>query len=279
MSSFGFSVAGLSVEVAGPGAFRQREHFAPTGPATLRLRSEFTAEVMRPKGQAIIECDTWAAFAGDDSLSLVSQLRSWSPREVARVDLDSQGRDGRLLIRTGLEVDPLDYPLDQLLTIHLLQKHGGLLLHAACVVSNGRAFVVAGPSGEGKTTFARAASQHSELTVLTDERVVLRKCDGQWFAYGTPWVGEGRFSDAGSAPLSGIFLLKKSDRDELTVLSPIRALASLVGCHFPAGWIGDTASQLEPLEELVADVRCSRLRTRLGGDALELVLESESESC
>lgn len=279
MGSFGFGVAELSVQVEGQGCWRQRSSFAPSSSATLLLRAETSSETLRPPGTPIVECDTWAAFSKGGSLCLLSQLRSWSPREVACIELRQGSPEGRLLMRPGLEVDPLDYPLDQLLTIHLLQEHGGLLLHAACVAMGGRAYVIAGPSGEGKTTFARAAADVDSVTVLTDERVVLRKRDGRWVAYGTPWSGEGHFTNPGSAPLAGIYLLEKSDQDHVRPLSPVRAMASLTRCHFPAAWIGNTASQIAPLEELVADVPCFALRTRLHGKAHCLVLGAEEPGC
>jgi hypothetical protein len=138
---------------------------------------------------------------------------------------------------------------------------------------NGRAVVVAGPSGEGKTTLACAASVLPGVTVLTDERVALRRAGRRWIADGTPWPGQGRFARAASAPVAGVFVLHKSDRVEASSLTPIRALAGLVRCHFPAGWIGGEAAQLEPLEALVRDVPCFRLRTRLGGDAHLVVVD------
>jgi hypothetical protein len=49
----------------------------------------------------------------------------------------------------------------------LLAEQGGLLVHAASAIRNGRAFLFAGVSGAGKTTIARLAPP--DVTLLTDE--------------------------------------------------------------------------------------------------------------
>ena len=62
------------------------------------------------------------------------------------------------------------YSIDAVLRIvHslVLAGQGGLLVHAASVVRNGRAFLFAGVSGAGKTTRARLAPP--DATLLTDE--------------------------------------------------------------------------------------------------------------
>jgi hypothetical protein len=272
MTRFGFQVGDLVVEVEGTGPFRGRERFAPRAEPDLVLQASYCAEPLRPAGVATIECDTWAAFTSGKDVSLVSQLRHWSPPEFARIDVTKGSRTGTLLMRPGLTQDPLDYPLDQLLTIHLLHQRGGMLLHAACLMHRGRTFVVAGPSGAGKTTLARAAAALPGVTVLTDERVVVRLHEGRWFADGTPWVGEGSFAHPASGPLAGIFILDKSNVDRVERLSPVRAMAALLGCHFPAAWSASDEDQLKPLEELVAAVPAYRLQTRLGGVAHRLVV-------
>ena len=77
----------------------------------------------------------------------------------------------------------------------ILARQGGLLVHAASVVRNGRAFVFAGVSGAGKTTIARLAPP--DVTLLTDEISYLRP-ESQDTGYGTENTGHG-IRDTGNA--------------------------------------------------------------------------------
>src|SRR5213592_4448673 len=68
------------------------------------------------------------------------------------------------------------YSIDAVLRIvHslVLAGQGGMLVHAASAVRNGRAFLFAGVSGAGKTTISRLAPP--DATLLTDEISYLRR--------------------------------------------------------------------------------------------------------
>ena len=83
------------------------------------------------------------------------------------------------------------YAIDSVLRIvHtlMLAPQGGFLLHASSAVRNGKAFLFSGVSEAGKTTMARLAPP--DVALLTDEASYVRKLDGQYFAYGTPFAGE-----------------------------------------------------------------------------------------
>jgi hypothetical protein len=99
----------------------------------------------------------------------------------------------------------------RLLCATLLLDAGGVMLHAAGVVVDGRALVFCGPSGCGKTTIARLAGRRR---VLSDETTALRPSGDGWRACATPFFGEGgpvMGQRNGAAPVRALFFLEKSD--------------------------------------------------------------------
>jgi hypothetical protein len=123
-----------------------------------------------------------------------------------------------------------EYALDSALRVlltRLLLPAPGFLLHAATVVQNGRAYVFMGRSGAGKSTVASLSPRGG---VLTDELSLLRRVDGAWYAYGTPFWGE--FRAAGQnrrVPLASVFALAQARRNRTVALAPRQALAGLLG--------------------------------------------------
>jgi hypothetical protein len=108
----------------------------------------------------------------------------------------------------------LPHPLDQLLFLPPLARRDGFLVHACAAAFDGKAFVFAGHSGDGKTTLARLL-QSEGVELLSDERVAIRR-DGEGFrAFGTPWPGEGDVVSAASYPLGGVFILRKALRHRI----------------------------------------------------------------
>jgi hypothetical protein len=119
----------------------------------------------------------------------------------------------------------LDSLLRVLLSWKLLGCHG-FLLHAATVVRNGKAYIFTGRSGAGKST---VASLSPEGSVLTDEISLLRRENGMWRAYGTPFWGEFRAAGSNtSAPVAGIFRLLQAAENRVTVLRTVAILRALL---------------------------------------------------
>jgi hypothetical protein len=90
----------------------------------------------------------------------------------------------------------------------MLAREGGLLIHAASAVRNGRAFLFTGVSGAGKTTISRLAPPETNL--LTDEISYVRRDGTRYVAYGTPFAGE--LAEPGEnikAPVAGLYFLEK----------------------------------------------------------------------
>jgi hypothetical protein len=160
----------------------------------------------------------------DEDLQVRSEGGRWRLRRGDfRAEWDPETRRG--WIRQRLSPYAADSVLRIVHTL-LLSRERGFLLHASSVVRNGRAYLFTGPSGAGKTTIARLAP--GDTTVLTDEISYVRRVDGRYRAYGTPFAGE--WSDAGapiSAPIAAVFSLAWAadpGRDALTEGAAVRLL-------------------------------------------------------
>ena len=125
---------------------------------------------------------------------------------------------------------PNPYSIDSVLRIvHtlMLAPEGGFLVHASSAVRNGKAFLFSGVSEAGKTTMARLAP--ADVSVLTDEASYVRKVDGRYFAYGTPFAGEmGKPGKNISAPIAALYLLKKGPDNRIEALEPAAAVRRLL---------------------------------------------------
>ena len=141
-----------------------------------------------------------------------------------RAEWDPVSRRG--LVRQS----PNPYSIDAVLRIvHslVLAGQGGLLVHAASVVRNGRAFLFAGVSGAGKTTLARLAPP--DATLLTDEISYLRQDGGGYTAYGTPFAGElAKPGENIRAPLAALYLLRQGGANKVEPVGAAEAVRPLL---------------------------------------------------
>ena len=87
-----------------------------------------------------------------------------------------------------------------------LVLHGGFYLHASAVVFDGRAYLFSGPSGAGKSTHSRLwQAAFPGVQVINDDKPALRRLQGVWYAYGTPWCGKDGINRNEKAPLACAF--------------------------------------------------------------------------
>ena len=167
------------------------------------------------------------------------------------------------------------YPLDDLLFQHHLAHRGELVVHGAGSWWRAGRSCLAGPSGAGKTTSARLWRRHRpQAVVLSDDRVVLRVRGGRWWAFGTPWHGEGRFQDPAGAPLRGLFLLRQARRTAVRDVGAAEACARLCGLTFPPRWDRVAVDRvLQACARLVRDVPVRELHFRPDRSAVDQVRE------
>ncbi len=135
--------------------------------------------------------------AGPSTSATILTVASWSTRPRTQVfsitsssSMKRTGVNCGAASRPGVLVFSCLIPLDQLLFLAPLAHTNGLLLHASGAVIDGKAFVFAGHSGDGKTTLSRLLAAEG-LELLSDERIALRREGESFRAYGTPWPGEG----------------------------------------------------------------------------------------
>jgi hypothetical protein len=139
----------------------------------------------------------------------------------------------------------------------LLQKKGALL-HASGVVNKGKAYIFFGPSESGKTTITRLSAGK---LVLSDETIAVRKKNGRFFAYSTPFAGEYGKADANKgAPLGAIFFIIKAKKFGHQSVPPIQALGELLSNNLISVFDRVMAEYvLGALTPLVKTVPCYRL--------------------
>lgn len=111
-----------------------------------------------------------------------------------------------------------------------LLRFDGLMLHASAVALDGKAYLFSGPCGVGKSTHTKLwrAVFGEDVTVFNDDKPALRRLNGRWYAYGTPWCGKDGINVNMKVPLAGICFLKQSDRNEIRRIEGKHALAKVI---------------------------------------------------
>ncbi len=220
---------------------------------------------LEPSGRLLFDSGmVWRLYedSGEHTFRFSSPVLGPIPYKELRVTRDF--RKGEIILHgpyVGSEpVDPLEYPLDELLVVNRLGQGLGCELHACGIIDGeGRGWLFCGHSGAGKSTLAKLWSSR-RVTVLSDDRIVLREVDGEIRMFGTPWHGEAGFSVAEDAPLAGILVLGHAPRNEIESLARPEAVSELMARAFlPFFEAMALETAMDTLSTAASEAPCGRL--------------------
>lgn len=185
-----------------------------------------------------------------------------------------------LLNRSALagypNINPLQYPTDELLFTNYLAHHGlGVEVHGCGLVDSktgGHLFL--GHSGAGKSTTSRLWKSMRSAKILSDDRIILRLQDGELWMYGTPWHGEEVFASADRARINRIFILQHGRRNRFAKIPYARAVAELFARSFPPFHSSSgLANTVDFLDRALASTPCYEFEFTPDARAIDAVLQ------
>lgn len=230
------------------------------------LKAAWTEEHIVPKGAQVFDSGSVWKLYDNGNPCFIFQSDKVGPWPYKCAIFDKDYKQGTVWLykpyfKERWAADPLEYPLDEILMVQLLAQHGGIDVHAAGVVdSKSRGHLFLGMSGAGKSTMAGLWLSNNRGTVLSDDRMVIRKFDQKLHMYGTPWHGTQALAQARSAPLHALYFLRKDTRASTQRLSKTDFLARLYATSFlPFFDRQSVAKSLDFFEEIYARVPCYEL--------------------
>jgi hypothetical protein len=242
------SVGGITLRVcsedpqlASPGRGSLAPFSADHGRADVDIHARWTDAAPEHQGTMLFDSGgAWQLQKSDDDFVFTfrSSIGGPAPYKVAKFNRSITTGDVQLHRpyfeqQPSARAHPLQYPLDELVMIHVLSQGKGVEVHACGLLdSAGRAYIFVGQSGAGKSTFARLCADRSEITLLSDERVVLRTDRDPIVVYGTPWQGDAHFASPLCGELAGLFFLNKAPTHAVLPAAGSRAVARLFACSF-----------------------------------------------
>ena len=106
----------------------------------------------------------------------------------------------------------------------------GFLIHSSAVVMDGKAYLFTAPCGTGKSTHTSLWLKEfgDRAFILNDDKPALRLTDGRFLVYGTPWSGKTAQNVNTCAPLGGVCLLNRGEKNEIRRISGTKAVFGIL---------------------------------------------------
>lgn len=210
------------------------KYFITNGKPEVSLYTHYGHLPKSKLGEKIFDTGTtWSLYQNNGKRILKTSSKA--------VILEPDFKSGDIYIRTQgtkRKVEyPLSYPLDEVLMINLLaREQRGVIIHSCGASSKGEGLLFVGISQMGKSTMANLWKSEKEVTILNDDRMIIRKKNGRFWIYGTPWHGNAKVCSPERAPLEKIFFLGHAKKNSIKKIEPLEAASRLIVCSFPTFW-------------------------------------------
>lgn len=252
-----YRVGGLTVALSGPW-FTESEQLArfrcPPEGAQVRIEVEVTARPELPNGPPRYRALFTDYYPNGRAVRLEDGRLLFVERDAGENRIKVQFSEYALqYYGDHIALRILDLP-------RRLLRHGGVFLHAACVAHKGRAIIFTAPSGGGKSTQAELWRKVRGAQIVNGDRTLLRKRDGIWYAFGSPYCGTSGICLNEMYPVQALVLLGKSSRNAVRPAVGREALAALLGGFTYDAWDGEQTRQILSLaEEVMRELPVLRL--------------------
>lgn len=147
------------------------------------------------------------------------------------------------------------YPLDEIMADHYFAQNDGIIVHASGLNINGQGILFLGDSGAGKSTIAEFfVNEFGEKSILCDDRMIIRKINGQWMVFGSPWHGTFNKISPNGVPLKGMYFIEQAKEHQNQNVGFAETFERLTRVSFLCWWLREySQKQLQTIQSIVMD--------------------------
>ena len=158
-----------------------------------------------------------------------------------------------------------------------LLKYSGCVFHSSSVALNNRAYLFSGPSGIGKSTHTEQWCRiyKDKAQIINDDKTPVRRIDGKWFAFGSPWCGKNNIQNNTKVSLAGICILKQAEVNSIRRLDSSECISSLLAQTLHNfKYIENMNYMMDLLDKLIREIPVFELENYPGPDCVKLSYET-----
>lgn len=112
----------------------------------------------------------------------------------------------------------------------LLEKYDAFFFHCSAIAIDGKAVIFTAKSGTGKSTHRRLWQENfgEKVTVINDDKPIVRRINGTYYVCGTPWCGKENVGCNVKVPAKALCFLSRSQENSISAVGSQSVLAQLL---------------------------------------------------
>lgn len=158
----------------------------------------------------------------------------------------------------------------------MLEDYDGFFFHSSSLCLNGEGYLFTALSGTGKSTHTSYWRKlfGDKVTMINDDKPIIRKIDGRFYVCGTPWMGKSDIGCNRVAPVKAIYVLQRGEENSAKRVSPGVVLKQLLEATLLPKTRDNMQKLLELFNELFSSVSLILLTCNKDTDAARVAYEA-----
>lgn len=135
----------------------------------------------------------------------------------------------------------------------VLVNHQGFILHSSFISWQNNGILFTAPSGTGKSTQADLWKKYEDADIYNGDRTIIRKIEGKYYGFGSPYAGSSGIYRNESAPIKAIVVIEQGPDNVIRRLRGREAFLPLFRETLMNTW---NKEYMEKMTDLLMDVAC-----------------------
>lgn len=161
----------------------------------------------------------------------------------------------------------------------ILERYNGFFFHCSCFEFEGNAYIFTAKSGTGKSTHTRLWRKvfGDKVTMINDDKPIIRLLNDKFFVFGTPWNGKHSISNNIKAPIKAVFYLHQAKENKVEKCEPIDAISKILSQTILPDSKTTMNTLLDMTEKFVTDIPVFDLYCNISEDAVNTAYNATKE--
>lgn len=161
----------------------------------------------------------------------------------------------------------------------MLEYYDGFFFHSSSLSVDGEGYLFTAQSGTGKSTHTALWRRvfGGKVVMINDDKPLVRKIDGRFYVFGTPWMGKSCIGTNAKAPVKAIYVLSRGEENRVERVSPSKVFKELLEATLLPEGRENMGKLLGLYDELFSSAMLFKLVCRPDEDAARLAFDAANK--
>lgn len=151
----------------------------------------------------------------------------------------------------------------------VMDRYDAFFFHCSAICVDNQAIMFTAKSGTGKSTHRNLWMKNfgDRVTVINDDKPIVRKINGVFYVYGTPWQGKENLGTNIRVPAKALCFLSRADKNSIGSIDTISVVARMLNQTVRPSQPELMGKLLDLIDGFLNQVDCYDLRVNMDDEA------------